>query len=61
MSHQVDRSSKALVTAILKAAKESIPRGSRRDYKPYWSEELEVLHEEVTTARKSRNSTFSGK
>ena len=26
--------------AILKAAMESIPRGARKDYKPFWTEEL---------------------
>ncbi|GFS00734.1 hypothetical protein ElyMa_001079000 [Elysia marginata] len=42
---------KALTKAILSAAHECIPCGSRRNYIPYWSEELQALHEEVTEAR----------
>ena len=30
---------KAFNQAVLKAAQESIPRGARRNYKPYWTEE----------------------
>ena len=29
----------------------SIPRGARQNYKPYWSEELERLDEELSAAR----------
>ncbi|GFS17629.1 hypothetical protein ElyMa_004987000 [Elysia marginata] len=48
---QIDKANKALTKAILSAAHECIPRGSRRNYIPYWSEELQALHEEVTEAR----------
>ena len=36
---------------ILKAAKETIPRGARKDYKPYWTEEFQELEDAVTEAR----------
>ena len=39
--------------ALIKAANESIPRGSRKDYKPYWSDELSELNEQVTQARET--------
>ena len=37
--------------AMLNAAKESIPRGARRNYKPYWTEEHQQWEDEVTEAR----------
>ena len=37
---------------ILTAAHKSIPRGARQNYKPYWSEELERLDEELSAARR---------
>jgi ribonuclease HI len=36
---------------ILQAAKESIPRGARKEYKPYWSNQLQQLQDEMTEAR----------
>ncbi|GFR95475.1 RNA-directed DNA polymerase from mobile element jockey-like [Elysia marginata] len=50
-TRQIDKANKALTKAILSAAHECIPRGSRRNYILYWSEELQALHEEVTEAR----------
>ena len=50
-TRQIDKSNKAFTDAILTSAQECIPRGSRRDYVPHWSEELQALHEEVTEAR----------
>ena len=50
-TRQIDKANKALTEAILTTAQECIPRGSRRNYIPYWSEELQALHEEVTEAR----------
>ena len=38
-------------TAVLKAASETIPRGARKEYKPYWTEELQNLEDTVTEAR----------
>ena len=36
---------------VLQAAKECIPKGARKDYKPYWNEDLDNKHNELTTAR----------
>ena len=43
---------KAFKTMVLKAAKESIPRGVKEDYKPYWSSEMQATHDTLTKARK---------
>ena len=58
-SHWIDQSVKQFGEAIKEAAQQSIPRGSRKDYTPYWSEELQTLHDEVTAARSEveRNPT----
>ena len=40
-----------MTAAILEAAKRSIPRGCRKDYKPYWSKTLATLHQELSEAR----------
>lgn len=40
-------------TAVLAAAKATIPRGARRDYRPYWTEGLQKLEEEVCSAREA--------
>ena len=37
--------------AILKAAKESIPRGARKNYRPYWTEELQKMEDDLSEAR----------
>lgn len=37
--------------AILQAAKQTIPRGKRRHYLPYWSDTLEHLHSKMDHAR----------
>ena len=50
-SNQIDRTVKQFVKEMEEAAKQSIPRGSRKNYIPYWSEEIQALHEEVTAAR----------
>ena len=36
---------------VLQAAKECIPKGARKDYKPYWNEDLNNKHNELTNAR----------
>ena len=36
---------------VLQAAKFTIPRGKRRNYKPYWTKKLNALHSELNTAR----------
>ena len=42
---------KAFNTNVLKAAKESTPRGVRKDYQPYWSSEIQATHDSLTQAR----------
>ena len=37
--------------AIKRAAAETIPRGARKEYKPYWTEELQDLENKVNKAR----------
>ena len=44
---------------ILTAAHKSIPRGARQNYKPYWSEELERLDEELSEARREAETNPS--
>ena len=46
-SEDIDTNVKNFTEAILEAAKWSIPRGKRSNYKPYWSEEMEQKHEQV--------------
>ena len=36
---------------ILKAAQETIPKGARRNYRPYWSQELQDLQDALSEAR----------
>ena len=45
--------------SILTAAHMFIPRGARQNYKPYWSEELERLDEELSTARREAETNPS--
>ena len=49
----------AFNSALLKAAKKSIPRGRRHDYKSYWNSTLEKIHKELSEAREEmeRNPT----
>ena len=42
---------KAFNQAVIKAAQESIPRGARKNYKPYWTEELQQQEDAVEEAR----------
>ena len=44
---------------ILTTAHKSIPRGARQNYKPYWSEELERLNEELSAARREAETNPS--
>jgi len=37
--------------SIVKAVKENIPRGVRKDYKPYWCNEIQQTHDALTRAR----------
>ena len=47
----INRPSTTFDRAVLKAARETIPRGARKNYKPYWTEELQKLEDEVTRTR----------
>ena len=44
---------------ILKAAQETIPRGCRRNYKPYWSPELQQLEDDLSQAREEAETNPS--
>ena len=47
----VNRACKNFNKAILEAANGSIPRGARRNYRPYWTEELQELENEFNNCR----------
>ncbi|GFS11578.1 hypothetical protein ElyMa_001351000 [Elysia marginata] len=51
-SENTNRGAKVITEAIIKSAKKTIPRGARKNYRPYWTEELEELENEVKVARK---------
>ena len=36
---------------ILQAAKEAITKGATKEYKPYWNNDLDELHNELNIAR----------
>ena len=57
--HSVNKNASNFNSAVLKAAKESIPRDRRHDYKPYWNNTLEKIHKELSEAREEmeRNPT----
>ena len=44
---------------ILKAAKETIPRGLRKNYKPYWNKTLETSHKTLDLAREQAENNPS--
>jgi hypothetical protein len=47
----VDKAASLFTSTVLSAAHKAIPRGRRRDYKPFWNEELEHLHGQLSDAR----------
>ena len=49
--NNINQAVKDFNSAVLQAAKDSIPRGYRKDYKPYWNNKLEELHKNLSTAR----------
>ena len=51
-SHKVDKVAKKITELTLIAAKRAIPRESQKNYRPFWTEELEDLENEVNKARK---------
>ena len=51
-SKNINSSVQQLTDSILQTAKQAIPRGRRKDYKPYWSNHLQCLNDQLTEARK---------
>ena len=51
-SNDINTSVQQLTDCILQAAKQVIPTGRRKDYKPYRSNHLQCLHDQLTEARK---------
>ncbi|GFS06024.1 RNA-directed DNA polymerase from mobile element jockey [Elysia marginata] len=47
LSGNMQKDAKAFNQAIIDAAKVSIPRGYRKNYKPYWTPALERLHKDL--------------
>ncbi|GFR83060.1 hypothetical protein ElyMa_004114400 [Elysia marginata] len=47
LSGNMQKDAKAFNQAIIDAAKVSIPRGYRKNYKPYWTPALEKLHKDL--------------
>ena len=52
-TEDINQNTKLLTSAILESAKKAIPRGFRKDYKPYWSKTLANLHQKLSEARES--------
>ena len=50
-TQSTSKNARSFSQAILDAAKQSIPRGRRHNYQPFWSKELEELHQRVSLAR----------
>ena len=50
-SKNINTDVQQLTDYILQAAKLAIPRGRRKDYKPYWSNYLQCLHDPWPTHR----------
>ena len=53
----INRATTNFQKALLQAATESIPRGARKNYKPYWTEELQDLEDQVNSARQTVEET----
>ena len=51
-SKNINASVQQLTDCILQAAKQAIPRDRRKDYKPYWSNHIQCLHDQLAEARK---------
>lgn len=51
LTEDINRNVKLITNTILTAAKKSIPRGFRKDYKPYWSKRMADLHHQLSKAR----------
>ena len=49
--YNVNRATTSFNRGVLRAASETIPRGARKNYRPYWTEELQELEDEVSRTR----------
>ena len=49
--YNINRANRELTQCILKTASKTIPRGARKNYRPYWTEELQTLEDEVNKTR----------
>ena len=49
----INHATVSLNQAILRAASETIPRGAQKKYRPYWTEELQKLEDEVSRTRET--------
>jgi hypothetical protein len=47
----INNAVKEFNSSILKAANEAIPRGFRKNYRPYWTTELQAAHDKLDKAR----------
>ena len=56
-AEDINLSVKKVTEGILAAARKHIPRGFRRDYKPFWSKRLENLHQKLTKAREKMEAS----
>ena len=54
--HHLNGKVKLFTEAILSAAKETIPRGRRRDYIPRWNAQLQELHSTASRLREKMES-----
>ena len=54
--HHLNGKVKVLTGAILSAAKETIPRGRRRDYIPDWNAQLQELHSTASRLKEKMES-----
>ena len=50
-SNDIKENITTITNIILKAAQKAIPRGRRKQYEPFWTNELQQLHEKATAAR----------
>ena len=50
--NSIDETSALIISTIIKSAEKSIPRGSVKKFKPYWTKELEETVQERRKARK---------
>ena len=47
----INKAADSFNQSILRAASETIPHGARKNYRPYWTEELQGLEDEVARTR----------